>query len=101
METHYLADILILLGVAVIAGPVFQRLGLGSVLGYLTAGAVVGRWGFGFIDQIEEIRHIAEFGVVLGEMLRTKQLTKAEYRARNGQTYQGYKLDWEKIDASA
>ncbi len=64
METHYLADILILLAVAIIAVPVFQRLGFGSVLGYLTAGAVVGPWGLGFIDQIEEIRHIAEFGVV-------------------------------------
>jgi len=63
-ETHYLADILILLAAAVIAVPLFQRLGLGSVLGYLAAGALVGPWGFGFIDQIEEIRYIAEFGVI-------------------------------------
>ena len=63
-ETHYLEDILVLLAAAIIAVPVFQRLGLGSVLGYLTAGAVVGPWGLGFIDQTVEIRHIAEFGVV-------------------------------------
>ena len=63
-EPHYLADILVLLAAAVITIPVFQRLGLGSVLGYLAAGAVVGPWGLGFIDQIEEIRHIAEFGVI-------------------------------------
>ena len=63
-ETHYLADILVLLAAAVIAVPLSQRLGLGSVLGYLAAGAVVGPWGFGFIDQIEEIQHIAEFGVI-------------------------------------
>ena len=63
-ETHYLADILVLLAAAVIAVPLFQRLGLGSVLGYLAAGALVGPWGFGFIDQIEEIRYIAEFGVI-------------------------------------
>ena len=63
-ETHYLADILILLAAAIIAIPVFQRIGLGSVLGYLAAGAVVGPWGFGFIEHFEEIRHIAEFGVV-------------------------------------
>ena len=63
-ETHYLADILILLAAAIIAVPLFQRLGLGSVLGYLAAGALVGPWGFGFIDQIEEIRYIAEFGVI-------------------------------------
>jgi monovalent cation:proton antiporter-2 (CPA2) family protein len=62
--TNYLVDILILLAVAVIAVPLFQRLRLGSVVGYLAAGAVVGPWGFGFIDEVEEIRHIAEFGVV-------------------------------------
>jgi monovalent cation:proton antiporter-2 (CPA2) family protein len=63
-ETHYLTDILVLLAAAVIAVPVFRRLGLGSVLGYLAAGAVVGPWGFGFIDQVEEIQYIAEFGVI-------------------------------------
>lgn len=64
MESFHLENILILLAAAVIAVPLFQRLGLGSVLGYLAAGAVVGPWGFEFIDQIDEIRHIAEFGVV-------------------------------------
>lgn len=64
IETHYLADILILLAAAIIAVPLFQRLGLGSVLGYLAAGVVVGPWGFSFIDQIEEIQGIAEFGVI-------------------------------------
>lgn len=63
-ETHYLIDILTLLCAAVVAVPIFQRLGLGSVLGYLVAGAVVGPWGFGFIDKVSEIRHLAEFGVV-------------------------------------
>jgi monovalent cation:proton antiporter-2 (CPA2) family protein len=63
-ETHYLADILVLLAAAVIAVPLFRRLGLGSVLGYLVAGAIVGPWGLGFIDRIEEIRYIAEFGVI-------------------------------------
>ena len=63
-ETHYFADILVLLAAAIITVPVFQRLGLGSVLGYLAAGAIVGPWGLGFIDEIQEIRHISEFGVV-------------------------------------
>jgi Kef-type K+ transport system membrane component KefB len=63
-ETQYLADILILLAAAIITVPVFQRLGLGAVLGYLAAGAIVGPWGFEFISEIQEIRHIAEFGVV-------------------------------------
>jgi monovalent cation:proton antiporter-2 (CPA2) family protein len=64
MEADYLADILILLAAAVIAVPLFQRLGLGAVLGYLVAGASIGPWGLGFIGQVHEIRHIAEFGVV-------------------------------------
>ncbi|MCF6321551.1 MAG: monovalent cation:proton antiporter-2 (CPA2) family protein [Rhizobiaceae bacterium] len=63
-ETLYLTHILFLLAAAVITVPVFQRLGLGSVLGYLAAGAIVGPWGFGLISQVEEIRHIADFGVV-------------------------------------
>ena len=64
MNTHYLIDILVLLAGAVVAVPIFQRLGLGSILGYLIAGIIVGPWGFGFIERVEEIRHIAEFGVV-------------------------------------
>lgn len=63
-ESHYVVDILILLAAAVVTIPVFQRLGLSSVLGYLVAGAIVGPWGLGFIDQIEQIRTIAEFGVI-------------------------------------
>jgi monovalent cation:proton antiporter-2 (CPA2) family protein len=63
-ETRYLVDILILLAAAVVAVPIFRRLGLSSILGFLAAGAAVGPWGFGFIDQVENIRHIAEFGVV-------------------------------------
>ena len=63
-ETQYLVDRRVLLAAAIIAVPICQRLGLGSVLGYLAAGVIVGPWGLGFIDQIEEIRHIAEFGVI-------------------------------------
>jgi len=63
-ETNYLTDILILLAAAVVAVPLFSRLGLGSVLGYLAAGVLVGPWGFGFINQVEEIRHLAEYGVI-------------------------------------
>ncbi len=63
-ETHYIIDIIVLLAAAVIAVPLFQRLGLGAVLGFLVAGAVIGPWGIGFISAVDEIRHLAEFGVV-------------------------------------
>ena len=61
---NVLFDILALLAAAVIAIPLFHRLGLGSVLGYLAAGAVLGPWGMSIIIDVTEIRHFAEFGVV-------------------------------------
>jgi K+:H+ antiporter len=63
-ETNYIIDIFILLSAAVIAVPLFHRLGLGGVLGFLVAGTLVGPWGLGLIVAVDEIRHIAEFGVV-------------------------------------
>ncbi|MCP4088996.1 MAG: transporter, partial [Gammaproteobacteria bacterium] len=63
-ETYYIVDILILLAAAAIAVPLFQYLRLGAVLGFLVAGAVIGPWGLGFISAVDEIRHLAEFGVV-------------------------------------
>ena len=56
---------LIFLAAAVICVPLAARLGLGSVLGYLIAGAAIGPWGFGFITAVESTRHLAEIGVVL------------------------------------
>ncbi|HEY5791093.1 MAG TPA: monovalent cation:proton antiporter-2 (CPA2) family protein [Gammaproteobacteria bacterium] len=57
-------ELLVLLSAAVVAVPLFQRLGLGSVLGFLTAGVVVGPSVLGLIDDIEAIRHLAELGIV-------------------------------------
>ena len=59
-----LPEILILLAAAVLVVPLFNRLRLGSVLGYLAAGVLVGPWGLGAISDFTHIRHIAEFGVV-------------------------------------
>lgn len=55
----------IFLAAAVVAVPIFTRLGLGSVLGYLAAGVVIGPSGLGLIHEVEETLHFAEFGVVL------------------------------------
>ncbi|PJC85590.1 glutathione-regulated potassium-efflux system protein KefB [Vibrio sp. HA2012] len=55
----------VFLSAAVIAVPIAQKLGLGSVLGYLLAGVVIGPWGIGLIDDVEAVLHFAEFGVVL------------------------------------
>lgn len=65
MSDHaILIDVLILLATAVVAVPLAQRLGLGTVLGYLAGGVVIGPWALGLIDGVDEIRHIGEFGVV-------------------------------------
>ncbi|WP_349432652.1 monovalent cation:proton antiporter-2 (CPA2) family protein [Methylomarinum sp. Ch1-1] len=63
-DSHFFVDLFALLSAAVIAVPIFHRLGLGSVLGYLFAGMVLGPWGLSIIDQVDDIRHFAEFGVV-------------------------------------
>lgn len=53
------------LGAAAIAVPIFNRLKLGSILGYLAAGIIVGPSGLNFLHQEEGVFHIAELGVVL------------------------------------
>ncbi len=60
-----LAEAAIFLAAAVIAVPLSRRLGLGAVLGYLAAGAVLGPGGLGLVFNVADILHFAEFGVVL------------------------------------
>jgi monovalent cation:proton antiporter-2 (CPA2) family protein len=55
----------VFLGSTVVAVAAFKRLGLGSVLGYIGAGAVIGPAGLALIADGPEIAHMAEFGVVL------------------------------------
>ncbi|MFP5392504.1 MAG: monovalent cation:proton antiporter-2 (CPA2) family protein, partial [Gammaproteobacteria bacterium] len=50
---------------SVILVPLAQRLRLGSVLGYLIGGCLIGPWGLALIRQVELIGHVAEIGVVL------------------------------------
>ncbi|WP_421730748.1 monovalent cation:proton antiporter-2 (CPA2) family protein [Brevundimonas sp.] len=54
-----------LLGAAVVAVPLFRKFGLGSVLGYLAAGVVIGPYALGLIGDAEAILHVAEMGVVI------------------------------------
>ncbi len=56
--------ILLFLFAAVVAVPIAQRLGIGAVLGYLLAGIAIGPWGLGFINDVDEILHFSELGVV-------------------------------------
>lgn len=65
MANDVLSITVVFLAAAVVAVPIAQRLGLGSVLGYLIAGIAIGPWGLGLISDVEAILHFSEFGVVL------------------------------------
>jgi len=66
MPDHgFLHQALVYLAAGVIAVPVFKRLGLGSVLGFLAAGMIIGPWGLKLVSEPEAILGFAEFGVVL------------------------------------
>lgn len=66
MSDHgLLVNILIYLLAAVVAVPISKRIGLGSVLGYLIGGVAIGPWGLGIINNVQDILHFSEFGVVL------------------------------------
>lgn len=56
---------LIFLIAAVIAVPLFRRLGLGAVLGYLVAGVVIGPHVLGLVPDVESTLAASEFGVVM------------------------------------
>jgi len=59
----FFSETILLLGGAVVAAPIFKKLGLGTVLGYLAAGVVIGPVFHGITDG-EQILGVAELGVV-------------------------------------
>jgi monovalent cation:H+ antiporter-2, CPA2 family len=65
-EPGLLVQAFIYLAAAVIAVPMAQRLGLGSVLGYLLAGIAIGPFALGLVGTGgQDVMHFAEFGVVM------------------------------------
>ncbi|WP_318491393.1 glutathione-regulated potassium-efflux system protein KefB [Photobacterium leiognathi] len=65
MTNDFLVLSVVFLSAAIIAVPLAQKLGLGSVLGYLIAGIIIGPWGLALISDVDAILHFSEFGVVL------------------------------------
>src|SRR6218665_617051 len=66
MQQTFFFQAMIYLAAAVIMVPIAKRLGLGSVLGYLFAGIVIGPVGLHFIgEEGQDLMHFAEFGVVM------------------------------------
>jgi glutathione-regulated potassium-efflux system ancillary protein KefC len=64
-QNGFLEQALVYLAAGVVFVPVFRRLGLGAVLGYLVAGVAIGPWGLRLVAAPEAILHFAEIGVVL------------------------------------
>lgn len=61
----FLGETAVFLAAAVVAVPLFKRLGLGSVVGYLAAGSLIGPSGAALVADGDTVMHVAEFGVVL------------------------------------
>lgn len=78
---------------AVLLVPFAHRLGLGSVLGYLLGGCIIGPWGLALVENIDVIGHVAEIGVVLmlfliGMELQPKKLLEMRTIVFGGGTLQ-------------
>ncbi|HKX41539.1 MAG TPA: glutathione-regulated potassium-efflux system protein KefC [Burkholderiaceae bacterium] len=63
--TTWLSGTLVYLAAAVLAVPIAKFLGLGSIIGYLAAGILIGPWGLKLVTNPQDMLHFSEFGVVL------------------------------------
>ena len=65
MDSTLLLAIFLLLVAMVAMVPLSKAAGLGTVLGYLAAGVLIGPYGLRLVSDSDTIRHVAEFGVVM------------------------------------
>ena len=61
----WLSGTLVYLAAAVFAVPLSKFVGLGSIIGYLAAGILIGPWGLKLVTNPQDMLHFSEFGVVL------------------------------------
>jgi len=78
---------LVLMGAAVVAVPLFRRLGLGSVLGYFAAGMLVGPSVLGLFTDTQSILHFSELGVVMFLFVIGLELRPRKLWAMRGQIF--------------
>ncbi|MGY8527380.1 monovalent cation:proton antiporter-2 (CPA2) family protein [Paracidovorax citrulli] len=77
----------VLMGAAVVAVPLFRRLGLGSVLGYFAAGLLVGPSVLGLFTDAQSILHFSELGVVMFLFVIGLELRPHKLWAMRGQIF--------------
>ena len=65
METNLLLAIFVLLAATVLLVPLFKWAGLGTILGYLAAGILIGPYGLSLVSDTDLIHQVAEFGIVM------------------------------------
>ncbi len=82
-----IGPVIVLMGAAVVAVPLFRRLGLGSVLGYFAAGALVGPSVLGLFTDPDAILHFAEIGVVMFLFVIGLELRPQKLWAMRGQIF--------------
>lgn len=78
---------IVLMGAAVVAVPMFRRLGLGSVLGYFAAGVLVGPSVIGLFTDALSILHFSELGVVMFLFVIGLELRPYKLWAMRGQIF--------------
>jgi glutathione-regulated potassium-efflux system protein KefB len=84
---HTIGPMVILMGAAVVAVPLFRKLGLGSVLGYFAAGILVGPSALGLVTDAQSILHISELGVVMFLFVIGLELRPQKLWAMRGQIF--------------
>lgn len=77
----------VLMGAAVVAVPLFRRIGLGSVLGYFAAGLLVGPSVLGLFNDAQSILHFSELGVVMFLFVIGLELRPQKLWAMRGQIF--------------
>ncbi len=78
MENNLLLAIFVILAATVALVPLFKAWGLGTILGYLVTGVLIGPYGIGLITDSDTIRHISEFGIVMMLFLIGLELQPSE-----------------------